>query len=248
MWDTACKGNLIRSRWTVLLLALFLSAAAFALAPASALAAKAHTSYYSAILKKGAVLTPVKEGRKQVRIKKNTYAKILFRQKKEHIVSYKGKSYTVKASKVRIGGLILTGDSFSRKSAEHLVNTRLYNKKKFNSKSKYLVWISLSGQRVYVFKGKKGNWKLVRQFLCSTGRGGNGTPYGKGRVSGKQYVWYFNGSPVANYATRIPGGAMHTWRSGGFGYPRSHGCTRAAVPDAMFVYNNVPVGSAVYIL
>ena len=54
---------------------------------------------------------------------------------------------------------------WSRDFKEYYMNLR-----GFSSSTKYLIWTSTYTQRVNVFKGKKGNWKLIRTMRCTTGK------------------------------------------------------------------------------
>ena len=52
------------------------------------------------------------------------------------------------------------------------------NGKGYSSKTKYLVWVSRQNQKVYVFSGSKQNWKLIKTFICGTGKDSTPTPTG----------------------------------------------------------------------
>ncbi len=203
---------------------------------------KAHATYYHGIAHKGAKLTALDKD-KTIILKKNSTVKIVERGKDTYTVQYKNKKYTVKSTKVSRGSMMINSRAYGKTSVENYVN-----KKKFKSPTKYMLWISLSSQHIYVFKGKQGHWKQVRSFICSTGKPGTETPYGKTKIKGKQPVWYWYGTPCAYHASRIAGGAIHSWSSGGFGYPRSHGCVRCNGADALYVYRTIPVNSSVYII
>ncbi len=226
----------------IFLIGILLSALLSIGSAQTAHAAKAREAYYKGTVKKGATLTSVST-EKTVKLKKATSVTVIQRGKKTYIIKYKNKKYKVAASKVTLGAMATNSSAFSKSSAQKFVNNRGYS-----SKTKYLVWVSLYSQHVYIFKGSKGKWKLVRSFLCSTGRTGYGTTYGKSQIYSKQAVWYWNGVPCAKYASRIAGGAIHSWSSGGLGSPASHGCVRCSISDAYYVYKKVPVNTTVYTL
>jgi len=93
------------------------------------------------------------------------------------------------------------------------------------------------------------NGKVVKIITTSTGRRGYTTPSGTFRVyykPGYRYysrayggwmIWssfFYRGIAVHGYSSVPP-------------YPASHGCVRVPIPDSKYVYNNMPIGSFVYV-
>ena len=57
-----------------------------------------------------------------------------------------------------------TDEDYTEEQKEDFVNSMGYD-----SKTEYLVWVSLYTQKVNVFKGYKGHWKLEKCFDCASG-------------------------------------------------------------------------------
>lgn len=141
------------------------------------------------------------------------------------------------------------------------------NKKGYKSKTKYLIWVSTYTQRANVFKGKKGHWKLIKsarvvsgEFLWWTKRGENFKIW----KHSPRRIRYFVGSTTRKYwyhhLSHFQGGnAFHTvcWLYPGKGkqvnfikanlQPGTKGCLRMHTPDAIWIYNNIPLETRVVI-
>lgn len=131
---------------------------------------------------------------------------------------------------------------------------------KFSSRTNYLVWVNEYTQRVNVFKGKKGSWKLVRTFRCTTGS------FAQPVVKGHKYrlgarrgtVWRLDEQGRSYYFKLARGfhggGYFHTrcwWASGRVrnsvgNRPTTRGCIRMHNPDAAYIYK-LPTNSKVVI-
>lgn len=112
------------------------------------------------------------------------------------------------------------------------------------SSSSFLVWVSLDKQVVNVFYGSRGKWKLIKEFLCATGRptlptiAGNFKLYAKyRRYNGDPYYCAFRGSGI-HAGTRKGGLGTHTV---------SHSCVRVKKSEAKWIFKHVPVGSRIVI-
>jgi len=119
------------------------------------------------------------------------------------------------------------------------------------------VQVQLSRQRVRVLDAKG---RLVREFVCSSGKTGSETPVGTFTVSdrGKSF---FNAKvdEGAYYWTRFYGTylfhsvpfdkhyRMEEEEADKLGEPASHGCIRLPVEDAKWIYDNIPEGTKVVI-
>ncbi len=125
--------------------------------------------------------------------------------------------------------------------------------KKYKSKTKYLIWVSLYTQQCNIFEGEKGNWKLIRSFDIASGTAENRTPTGTYQIQYKEKGWYYNYTKelyVSHYKGR---NAFHTrplYNDGSvcspaIGRPVSHGCIRCYNEDARFIYEECPVGTTV---
>ena len=124
------------------------------------------------------------------------------------------------------------------------------NSTKRTSKTSYLVWVSLDKQRINVYKGSSGNWKLVKVFKCTTGAN-NSTPIGTFTIRKKMHSYTGQyGSPLYFYM-EFAGSGFHRWPGSGVGtigtHPQSHGCIRMRQSDAIWMYKNVPLKTKVII-
>lgn len=140
------------------------------------------------------------------------------------------------------------------------------NQKGYKSSTGYLVWISLKTQKVNIFQGQKGSWKLIRTCPCATGRNVTPTVTGVFQVIYKTSLWRFteviNGKEVDDYfrvykVTGFWGGqATHSrlyltkdgsLLDGTMGTPVSHGCVRMMDEDCGYIYSSVPYNTTVVV-
>ncbi len=161
------------------------------------------------------------------------------------------KKYMISASKLRVNGLVTDGDHpYDQKTAEDFVNRQGYA-----SSTKYLIWVSSYKQHMYIFKGAKKNWKLVKHYKTSTGKFGRESKFGRSILGGKRKTLIITYYYRAYYARSIRGGYIHSWTynqhgkrySGNTGTPRSSGCVRLEKPDAKWLYDNVPAGTTYWL-
>lgn len=139
------------------------------------------------------------------------------------------------------------------------------NQKGYSSSSGYQVWLSLKTQRVNVYTGSKGNWKLTKSFLCSSGKNTTPTVSGVYSIIYKTDRWRFDETIDdvfhSNYfyvksVTGFWGGqAFHSilYRTkddgvydGRLGTPLSHGCVRLEESAARYI-NGLPYYTTVVI-
>ena len=129
----------------------------------------------------------------------------------------------------------------------------------YGSYTDYLILCNLDTQRTAVFEGEKGNWRLLREMLVSTGAPINPTP--KGEYSTTVHTEHFNNYGVrAWYATGFIGG-LYLFHSSPYeidsepkvctddrlGIPASHGCVRMRLEDAKWMYDLLPLETKVVI-
>ena len=133
------------------------------------------------------------------------------------------------------------------------------NAKGYSSKTDFLIWVNLSMQRVNIFHGSKGSWQLVRSFIVGTGAPGHGTPVGEYYITYKQsYGWTtstYTVKPVVGFKTNT-GYAFHSrlyypgtqrLSDASIGFPVSHGCVRMYDEDVCYIYNSIPLNTAVIV-
>lgn len=140
------------------------------------------------------------------------------------------------------------------------------NQKGYSSPTGYLLWISLKTQRVNIFQGSQGGWKLIRTSPCATGTNLTPTVTGVFSVIYKTYRWRFSdvvdGQYIDDYyrvyhITGFWGGqAFHSrlYKSsdgslldGTIGMPASHGCVRMYDADCTYIYDQIPYDTTVVV-
>lgn len=144
------------------------------------------------------------------------------------------------------------------------VITDFVNKKGYSSKTEYLFFCSKYNQHVYIFQGKKGEWKLIRSMKCGTGKIREGTSRDQGRST--KYEIYNKGDTTSKYAQSSnstwyyaykniyqelnmhyssPGGnSIHV---GGTGQPVTHGCISLSRKNAQWCYDTLPIKTKVIV-
>jgi len=182
--------------------------------------------------------TKVKRGTK-VTILEKKYIKVKKRTKTMLLVRLSnGSKYWIKQGNVRYNA------PYTKLDYTTQAKERFVNKKGYSSKTKYLVFISHYTQRVYLFTGSKGKWKLKKTYRCATGKASTRSPQGVFKVTkkgkrtpaGSKYVTYFYKS-----------NAFHARPAGSktIGKPASNGCIRMYKDDAIFFYKSMPKGTTV---
>lgn len=135
---------------------------------------------------------------------------------------------------------------YSNEVAEAWINQR-----GTGSSTSYLFWCNKYGQRVYVFKGKKGAWKLVKSYKCGTGN----ITYGDGSDQGVSFGWKiwnkdkaFKGPRSTQYYnmhySSAGGNSIH---QGSTGKPTTHGCIALAKSAAVWCFDNLPINTRVVV-
>ena len=149
---------------------------------------------------------------------------------------------------------------YSKKSVLDFVN-----KSGLTSKSKYLIWTSKYAQHVYIFTGKKGNWKLLNggkttgwknkaiwSNLCTSGkvyiqsRNGDYVIFGKQyRAKRSKYTYYYLSKlhktvrlhSLLHKKGQKFGGKLYSKE---LGNPVSKGCIRLRPKVSKWIYDKVP--------
>ena len=132
-----------------------------------------------------------------------------------------------------------------------------------SSSTNYLIAVIKSSHKTRIYKGKKGNWKRVYTWSCSTGKSSTPTPSGEFKVSKKAYYnqnskktcrwWYctyFKGSNIYFQSilydgNTVPGKGKVV--DGRLGVSISDGCVRLSLSNACWIYKNIPNGTKVYV-
>lgn len=130
------------------------------------------------------------------------------------------------------------------------------NSSGFSSSTSYFIWIDLPHQHVYTFNGSKSSWKLIKSFVCSSGKPSTPTVKGHFTVGNKGSYFIADGGAMCKYYTQITGnylfhsvlfdGQGKNIVDGTLGVPVSHGCVRLAPENAKYIYDNIPRGTAIW--
>ena len=149
---------------------------------------------------------------------------------------------------------------YSAQVKEYWIN----NIKKASSSNKYLIWISLYTQKVNIFEGSKGQWKLIHVFPCASGTNDHCTRVQDTWIRYKTDYWHYRSDGFyVDHVTGFDnnGRAFHSRLkkygpnneltdeiySYAMGYPASHGCVRMMDDGVQFIWDNCPVGTAVIV-
>lgn len=142
---------------------------------------------------------------------------------------------------------------------------KFVNKKKYSSPTKYLCWVNTYTQRVNIFKGKKGHWKLYKSYRVTSG-----AFYHLTVLSAKQTIHrrmikrtrVFVGSKTGRtYYMRYlsffsKGNSFHSqcWATAGNRQinrvnanlqPGTKGCMRMHLDEAKWIYTHIPMRTRV---
>lgn len=176
-------------------------------------------------------------------------------------VSWESSTSVVAASKITNSITSTYGGDFTHKyNVDYADGLKEWyiNSKGYSSSTKYLVWVSRQNQKVYVFTGSKGNWKISKTFICGTGKLSTPTPVGVTYITYRQEGWYTSNymcKPVVRFYPNT-GYAFHSrlyypngkgLKDPSIGWPVSEGCVRMLDTDIIYLYKNIPNNSTVVI-
>lgn len=136
---------------------------------------------------------------------------------------------------------------------EYFVNQPV-NSWGINSRTEYMVWVSLSEYKVRLYHGRQYMWKLIHECPCAIGAPGTPTVTGSFEYQYKTQ-WNYNGYYVGPCLVFYRGYALHsvllrynnTEYDGRTGVKISHGCVRMKKPDIDLIASKIPVGTRIYI-
>lgn len=146
-------------------------------------------------------------------------------------------------------------------TAEQVANAEAFvNNKGLSSPTQFLVWTNIATQKTYIFQGSKGNWSLLKMFICSTGRDHTPTPKGTFHLTRKVPSFGQNKGYCCKYAFGFIGttylyhsiifdvtGSYLLENKGVLGQKASQGCIRFAVENAKWFYDTLTPNTTVYI-
>ena len=159
-----------------------------------------------------------------------------------------------------VSGTYYTTKDYSPAVKEYYVNSV----RSWGSNTSYMIWVSLYTQRVNIFKGYKGHWQLIRSGPIASGRNDCPTPVEDVSLWGKTERWNYpapdHNPPFychsVSYIDSARGFHSRPTKWGepygsilydAIGYPASAGCVRLMDSECIFIYQSVPVGTAIHI-
>lgn len=152
-----------------------------------------------------------------------------------------GRSFKISGKKLKYSNMQIAKTNYSQKVKEAFVNARGYS-----SRTNYLIWISQYTANVTIFKGSKGNWKMVRSMPCVVGRQGK-TPQGIFKLDPRSRDYAYGGIRV--YFTwnnqKLWGNSFHMRTSGTTRGAESSGCVRLGTADLNYLASNCGAGTTV---
>ena len=172
--------------------------------------------------------------------------------------------YVLEDGTLAVGKMVIDGKeyNFGSDAALYVADTgdiSMFEKaQNYSSKTGYLIITNKTKHLVNVYKGSKGNWELVKSFVCTVGAARSQTIEGEFEVGTKLY-YFDSGSCRVFYATRIKGAYFfhsvlyyqtrtpQRLMDARLGMNLSHGCVRLALENAKWIYDNVPTGTKIVI-
>ncbi len=205
---------------------------------------------YKATVKSRAPLFAKKSSSKRVKYlnKGTSVTTIDYGSGRYQIKLSNGKTYWISKDRLTFRASIWTTKDYSTKAKEDFVN-----KKGYKSPSKYLIWISQYTQRVIIYEGSKGKWKMIRNCRCATGTHLHMTPKGVHKITYKEKGWFYKSTyekPIVHFQSQNSFHSRIKYYKGGYadatiGRPRSKGCVRLYDEDINFIYKKCPKGTTV---
>lgn len=211
---------------------------------------KVRTIGYKAIVKSKAPIFTGKTSKKSVKYLQpgTRITTIDFGNGRYQFQLSNGKTYWISKDRLTFTASIWTTKDYSTK-----VKTDFVNKKGYKSPTKYLIWINQYTQRVMIYTGKKGHWKLIRSCRCATGTHLHMTPKGIHKITYKEKGWFYRTTyekPIVHFKDANSFHSRIKNYKGGYadatiGRPRSAGCVRLYDEDIQFIYDKCPIGTTV---
>ena len=127
----------------------------------------------------------------------------------------------------------------------------------YHSSTSWLILVDITQNRVGIFNGSMGNWKLQNFWLCSSGAPNSPTRVGQFTVGNKGYSFgeehgyscYYWTQFYADYlfhSVKYYAGTRNIM-DGRLGMNISAGCVRMQIDQAKWIYDNIPRGTKVIV-
>lgn len=133
---------------------------------------------------------------------------------------------------------------------------RVANAQTVASNTNYLIIVKLSEFKVYIYKGKKNNKSLIKEYVCTIGKKRTPTPKGTFSIGAKGLYFGVNKGYKCWYYTSFKGNYLFhsiiynlngTVKDGRLGMALSDGCIRLDKLNAKWIWDNIPQGTKVII-
>jgi len=124
------------------------------------------------------------------------------------------------------------------------------------SSTKYYIYVNRGSHVVCLLTGSNHNWTIQKIFKCTVGAPSTPTITGRYTVKAKGSYFVTENGLICKYYTQIYGDYLfHSilyYPEGGIadsrlGMDLSHGCIRLATENALYIYNNIPSGTGIWI-
>lgn len=124
------------------------------------------------------------------------------------------------------------------------------------SSTGYYIYVNRDRHVVCILTGSNHNWTIQKIFTCTVGKPSTPTITGKFTVKAKGSYFVTENGLICKYYTQIygdylfhsilyyPDGSIADSR---LGMDLSHGCIRLATANALYIYNNIPYGTGIWI-
>ena len=211
-----------------------------------------HAMYYSATINQGTRIYDSYGAKEKCgTIQAGERVTVLYRRSGRCTIKRKNGSVVyIKTSALNFTAEHYTSNDYTTEQKELFVNSQGYS-----SKTKYLIWMNTYTQRVNIFEGSKGNWKLIKNNICASGAIDTPTPPGLKTLYKKEKTHRYAHSHYDYLSKFQLENCFHTrvkYYSGGYvdsrlGRPLSHGCVRMKDNDAIYIYKNMPLNTTVVI-
>lgn len=160
-------------------------------------------------------------------------------------VTYAGKTGYVSGSYVSV--------SDTKAAAEAFVNG-----KGLTSSTGYLIWVNTQTIHTYVFTGKAGSWRLVKDMLSTVGKESTPTIKGSFTLLAKGNYFTVDGHEdwiCKNYSQFYKDYLIHSvvynksgqLIDGRLGMRLSKGCVRVSLVNAKYIFDTIPKGTRIFI-
>ncbi len=166
-----------------------------------------------------------------------------------------GEGYVAQNMRLEIDGVWMWADNDGMLSPDPVVNNLVNAAQGYASPSSYLIMVDTDDTCTVVFEGFEGNWKVKYVWDCCTGApssptvlgvfsvGMKGTSFGEDKGYSCYYWTQFYGDYLFHSRKYYPG--THDLLDARMNEQISEGCVRLYDEDAIWIQDNVPVGTTV---